>query len=238
MDQELPEREVMVISEEIRSRLFELQDIAYRDFQAKLIPGMDSDRMIGVRTPALRKLVKEYSSCPDIGSFLEDLPHSYFDENQLHAFLVSEIKDFEECIRQTERFLPFIDNWATCDQFSPKVFKKHRTELAGYIRKWIVSEKTYTVRFAVGMLMQHFLDENFDPVYPKTVAGIHSGEYYINMMAAWYFATALAKQYEAVLPYLEERRLDPRIHQMTIRKAVESYRITPEQKIYLKQLRL
>lgn len=228
----------MMMTDEIKDALFALQDTAYRDFQTKLIPGLESGSMIGVRTPELRKLAKQMAKRDEIGEFLEVFPHTYFDENQLHAFILSERKDFEQCVEEVERFLPFVDNWATCDQMSPKVFKKHRPELLPYINKWIASDKTYTVRFGIGMLMEHFLDDDFDPSYPEMVSGIRSEEYYVNMMIAWYFATALAKQYEAVLPYLEENRLAPWTHNKTIQKAVESYRITPEQKGYLKGLKV
>ena len=227
-----------MINEEIREKLYDRQDLKYRDFQAKLIPGMEPEKMIGVRTPDLRKIAKQMAKREDIGEFLENLPHEFFDENQVHAFVISELKDYGRCVQGVERFLPFVDNWATCDQMSPKVFKKHRPELLDSIKEWIRSEHTYTVRFAVGMLMQHYLDEDFDPEYPEMVAEVQSEEYYIRMMIAWYFATALAKQYEAVLPYIEERRLEPWTHNKTIQKAVESYRITPEQKEYLKSLKV
>ena len=227
-----------MITEEIRQSLFELQDIKYRDFQAKLIPGKDTEIMIGVRTPELRKLAKQMLKREDIGEFLRDLPHRYFDEDQLHAFIVSGIKEYGKCMEELMRFLPFVDNWATCDQMSPGVFKKHRPELLAEIREWLGSEHTYTVRFGIGMLMQHFLDEDFDPAYPELVAGVHSEEYYVNMMIAWYFATALAKQYDAVLPFIERRRLDPWTHNKTIQKAVESYRISDEQKEYLRSLKV
>lgn len=227
-----------MIREEIRQRLFELQDVSYRDFQVKLIPTVETESMIGVRTPALRKLAREYGRREDIGEFLQDLPHRYFDENQLHAFIISGIKDFETCIMYVEKFLPYVDNWATCDQMSPTVFKKKRQELLPYIREWVKSDRTYTVRFGIGMLMQHYLDEDFDPSYPEMVAGIKSEEYYISMMIAWYFATALAKQYDTVLPYIEEKRLDSQTHNRAIQKAVESYRITQEQKAYLKTLKI
>ena len=223
--------------EEIRKELFSLQDPAYREFQYKLIPTVDPDAIIGVRTPALRKYAKELAKREDVTPFLHDLPHRYFDENQLHAFVISELKDFGTCMAETERFLPYIDNWATCDQLSPKVFRKHRPELLQKIREWLRSGHTYTIRFAIGMLMQHFLDEDFDPAYPEAVAAIRSEEYYVNMMIAWYFATALAKQYETILPYMENRRLSAWTHRKAIQKAVESFRITPEQKEYLKQLR-
>ena len=227
-----------MINEEIREKLYDRQDLKYRDFQAKLIPGMETEKMIGVRTPDLRKIAKQMVKREDIGEFLENLPHEFFDENQVHAFVISELKDYGRCVQGVERFLPFVDNWATCDQMSPKVFKKHRPELLDSIKEWIRSEHTYTVRFAVGMLMQHYLDEDFDPEYPEMVAEVQSEEYYIRMMIAWYFATALAKQYEAVLPYIEERRLEPWTHNKTIQKAVESYRISPEQKEYLRSLKV
>lgn len=227
-----------MITEEIRQSLFELQDIKYRDFQAKLIPGKDTEMMIGVRTPELRKLAKQMLKREEIGEFLRDLPHRYFDEDQLHAFIVSGIKEYGKCMEELMRFLPFVDNWATCDQMSPGVFKKHRQQLLAEIREWLGSEHTYTVRFGIGMLMQHFLDEDFDPAYPELVAGVHSEEYYVNMMIAWYFATALAKQYDAVLPFIEGCRLDPWTHNKTIQKAVESYRISDEQKEYLRSLKV
>ena len=226
-----------MITEEIRQTLFDLQDIKYRDFQSKLIPGKDAENMIGVRTPELRKLAKELSKREDVGEFLGDLPHQYFDENQVHAFIIAGIKDFDRCVEEVERFLPYVDNWATCDQLSPKVFKKHKAEVLGKAGEWIRAGHTYTVRFGIGVLMQYFLDEDFDPAYAELVAGIRSEEYYVNMMIAWYFATALAKQYEAALPYLEERRLDPWVHNKTIQKAVESYRVPEERKKYLKGLR-
>ena len=226
-----------MLTEEIRKELFGLQDSKYRDFQSKLIPDIGPETMIGVRTPQLRKLAADLGKREDIGVFLDDLPHRYFDENQLHAFIISGIRDFGKCISEVERFLPYVDNWATCDQMSPKVFRKHRPELLEHIRVWIRSNRTYTVRFATGMLMEHFLEEDFEPEYPDMVSQIRSDEYYVNMMTAWYFATALAKQYDRILPYLQENRLDPWTHNKTIRKAVESYRITPEQKTYLRSLR-
>ncbi len=226
------------IIKDIQNELFTLQDIPYRDFQSKLMLTVDPKRMIGVRTPALREFAKQLSKREDITAFLEDLPHQYFDEDQLHAFVISEIKDYESCMKEVQQFLPYIDNWATCDQLSPKVFKKHRVELLEPVKKWIVSKDTYVVRFAIGILMQHFLDEDFDPAYPKMVAAVRSEEYYVKMMIAWYFATALAKQYEAVLPYLEQHSLDSWTHNKTIQKCVESYRITVEQKEYLKTLRI
>ena len=224
--------------EEIRKVLYGFQDEKYRELQKKLIPTADKDSVIGVRTPDLRKYAKQLYKENDYQEFLDALPHKYFDENQLHAFIVSEIKDFDKCVAEVQRFLPYVDNWATCDQMSPKVFKKNRQELPAIIKDWIASDRTYTIRFGIGMLMEHFLDEDFDPVYPEMVAAVRSEEYYVNMMTAWYFATALAKQYDAVLPYIEEQRLDAWTHNKTIQKAVESYRIMDEQKEYLRSLKV
>ena len=226
-----------MLVDEIRKELYLLQDIKYRDFQRKLIPTAKPDTLIGVRTPELRKYAKKLVNQENIQEFLHDLPHRFFDENQLHAFIISEIKDYDLCMRELLSFLPFVDNWATCDQLSPKVFKKHRSELIQQIKTWIQSEQTYTVRFGIGMLMQHFLDEDFDPIYPKIVSNIESDEYYVNMMIAWYFATALAKQYDAVLPFITDQKLNAWAHNKTIQKAIESYRITPEQKVYLRSLK-
>lgn len=223
---------------EIQQKLFELQDEKYRDFQGKLIPTVDFDTLIGVRTPELRKYAKELVKREDIGIFLRTLPHEYFDENQLHAFIISEIKDFDRCMDELCRFLPHIDNWATCDQLSPKVFGKYHSALPEYIHRWIKSDETYTVRFAVGMLMQHFLDEDFDIAYLKLAAGIRSEEYYINMMIAWYFATALAKQYEETVPFLEKQCLDRWTHNKAIQKSIESRRISQEKKAYLRSLKV
>ena len=227
-----------MIFTEIREELFRQQDLKYRDLQVKIIPNVATGSVIGVRTPELRTYAKELLKREDVGVFLHDLPHRYFDENQLHAFIVSGMKDYESCMEEVERFLPYVDNWATTDQMSPKVFKKNRKDLLKHINTWICSGKTYTVRFAIGMLMSHFLDEDFDLAYPETVAKLRSDEYYINMMIAWYFATALAKQYEAILPFIEEKRLDTWTHNKAIQKSVESYRITPEQKEYLKTLKI
>lgn len=227
-----------MIRDEIKNELFRLQDQAYRDFQGKLIPTVKPNAMIGVRTPKLRELAKQIVKREDVNEFLCALPHEFFDENQLHAFIISEMKDFQTCMEKLCAFLPYVDNWATCDQMSPKVFKKHRKELLTYIKIWLASDETYTVRFAIGMLMEHFLDEDFDILYPEMAARIRSDEYYINMMIAWYFATALAKRYEEVLPYMEEKKLDTWTHNKAIQKAIESSRITPEQKTYLRSLKI
>lgn len=226
-----------MIRAEIREELFRMQDVGYGDFQRKLLPTVDPKTVIGVRTPQLRKYAKDLVKREETEVFLRDLPHSYFDENQLHAFLISGMKDFQACLAETEAFLPYVDNWATCDQMSPKVFRKHRGELLEAVKRWISSDETYVIRFGVGMLMEHFLDEDFKPEYPEMVAGIRSEEYYVNMMIAWYFATALAKQYDATIPYLEGKELETWTHNKAIQKAVESYRITPEQKEYLKGLK-
>lgn len=224
--------------EKILKELFKLQDKKYRDFQVKLIPGSSIDKMIGVRTPDLRKYSKELIKENNYKEFLDELPHNYFDENQLHAFILSEIKDYDECINYINRFLPYVDNWATCDQMSPKVFKKNKDKLLLEIKKWLKSKDTYTIRFGIGMLMQHYLDEDFNKDYLKIVSKIKSNEYYVNMMIAWYFATALAKQYKDTIPYLEDKILDKWTHNKTIQKAIESYRITNEQKEYLRSLKI
>ena len=221
----------------LQERLFELQDTKYRDFHSKLIPDIEKDRVIGIRTPMLRRFAKEFGKTPEAADFLEELPHDYYEENNLHMMLLTPMKDFGKCLEQIERFLPYIDNWATCDLPLPKCFEKHKQELLKHIRSWIASGETYTIRYGMGVLMRLYLDGDFRPEYPEWVTGVSSEEYYVNMMIAWYLATALAKQWDAVIPYLEERRLSPWVHRKTIQKAVESYRITPEQKVYLKGLR-
>ena len=222
---------------EIQKRLNSMQDKKYGDFQSALIPSVEKERFIGVRTPALRAYAKELMKSGGYGDFLDELPHEYFDEMQLHAFMISLVKDFDRCMELTEGFLPYVDNWATCDQLSPTVFRKEAEQLLPYIDRWMQSAHTYTVRFAVGMLMQHFLDARFDPAYPERIAAIRSDEYYINMEIAWYFATALAKQPETILPYLEARRLPEWVHKKTIQKCIESRRIPEETKTYLRTLR-
>ncbi|MBR1816944.1 MAG: DNA alkylation repair protein [Lachnospiraceae bacterium] len=226
------------INIEIEERLLSLRDEEYAEFNGKIITNIDSGTMIGIRTPELRKYAKELKKREDIDSFLDTLPHRYFEENQLHAFIISEEKNFETCVAEVEKFLGYIDNWGTCDQLTPNAFKKYNRELLPYIMKWIKSDHTYTVRFAIKCLMSYFLEEDFDISYPELIAEIHSEEYYIRMMIAWYFATALAKQYEAIIPFIEEKRLAKWTHNKTIQKAVESYRITPNQKEYLRTLRI
>ena len=221
----------------IQEQLYALQDKTYADFQSKLLPNIPRETVIGVRTPHLRKMARQVSKTPAAQEFLRVLPHRYFDENQLHAFILSEEKDFQTCLAELERFLPYVDNWATCDQLSPVCFKKHPKELLPCIQKWIASKHTYTIRFGICMLMRYFLDENFRPEYLEWVSAIQSDEYYIRMMQAWFFATALAKQWDAALPYIEQNRLQPWTHSKTIQKAIESYRITREQKELLKTFR-
>lgn len=226
------------IHERIREKLLGMQDLKYRDFNASLIPNVDKETVIGVRTPQLRKLAKEFAKDPEIDAFLTSLPHRFYEENNLHGLIIETIKDYGECVREMKLFLPYIDNWATCDIISPKIFKKHLPELLEEIRIWIGSGHTYTIRFGIEMLMSFYLEDAFKPEFPEMVAGVKSEEYYVNMMIAWYFATALAKQYDAVIPFIEQKRLEKWTHNKAIQKSVESCRITPEQKAYLKTLKI
>ena len=221
----------------VQNRLFAMQDLPYRDFTAKLLPNIDRARIIGVRTPALRSLAKELSGTAEADAFLGALPHLYLEENHLHGFLIERIRDYGECVAALDVFLPYIDNWATCDCISPACFRKNRARLLADVRRWLDSGRLYTGRFAVRMLMNHFLDEDFRPEYLDWVAGIETEEYYLRMMQAWYFATALAKQYNAALPYIEQKRLEPWTHNKAIQKSVESYRVSDERKAYLRTLR-
>lgn len=227
----------MDIFDLIENKLFEMQDIGYREFNSKLIPTVDKEKIIGVRTPELRKFAKEIAKHEDVELFLEALPHRFYEESNLHAFIIETEKDYEKCIEKVNRFLPYIDNWATCDALRPKVFAKHKKELLEQIKIWIKSDKTYTVRFGTECLMSFYLDDEFSEEYHELVCGIRSKEYYINMMTAWYFATALAKQYGKTVKYIENNRLDVWTLNKAIQKAVESYRITDEQKKYLKTLK-
>lgn len=222
----------------ISEKLFALKDQKYQSFQSKLMPTISPETIIGVRTPLLRKLAKEFYGTPQAEKFLRTPPHEYYEENNLHAFLIEQIRDYDRALAETERFLPYIDNWATCDCFCPKVFAKHKEALIVPIRRWLDSDRLYTVRYAIGMLMRHYLDEAFRPEFLAWVAGVQSEEYYINMMRAWYFATALAKQPDSALPWLTERRLDVWTHNKTIQKAVESYRISAERKQQLRGMRI
>lgn len=222
---------------EIQKKLFELQDIGYAEFQSKLTPTVPRETFIGVRVPEVRKLAKSYSKDPECQEFLKELPHLYYDENMLHGLLLSEMKDYDACISAVDIFLPYVDNWAVCDIMSPNVFKKHKEELLEKIKIWAASDQVYTCRFGLEMLMTHFLDEDYKPEYLEIAAGVHSEEYYVNMMIAWFFATALAKQWDTTIPYITENRLSKWVHNKTIQKSRESYRITDEQKKYLKGLK-
>ena len=222
----------------LQRQLFELQDLTYRDFHSRLMPETDKETIIGIRTPVLRKFAKEFAKTEEAGAFLKTLPHQYYEENNLHGLLIEQIKDYPTLIGELNRFLPCIDNWATCDLLTVRVVKKHLDTFTEEVERWLASDHTYTIRFGIGMLMRYYLEEHFSLEYPEKVAKIRSKEYYVNMMRAWYFATALAKQYEAIFPFLEEKRLDAWTHNKTIQKAIESYRITQEQKAYLRTLRI
>lgn len=222
----------------LQEKLFELQDKEYAAFQAKLTPGIPEESFIGVRVPALRAFAKDYVKNPEHEAFLQELPHKYYDENMLHGLLISLYKDYDKCVQLTDAFLPYVDNWAVCDIMSPKVFAKHKTEIMSKIKEWSASPHTYTCRFGIEMLMSHFLDDDFKAEYLEIPASARSEEYYVKMMVAWFFATALAKQWDATIPYLLNRRLAPWTHNKTIQKACESYRITPEQKEYLRTLKI
>lgn len=215
--------------------LMENRDEAYRQMQISLIPNIQPDTIIGVRTPILRSIAKELE---DQDCFLARLPHRYFEENQIHSFLLEREKDFDTAIKRIDEFLPFVDNWATCDQLRPRCFQKHRQELIPCIRKWITSDEPYTIRFGVGMLMVHYLDSDFDESYLSISASVHCTDYYVRMMIAWYFATALAKQFDAALPYITNYRLDKWVHNKAIQKSIESNRVPPEHKELLRAYRL
>jgi len=221
----------------IQNQLFSLQDKTYKEFHQKLMPTVPKDEVIGIRIPVLRKFAKDFSKTDDAKAFIKNLPHKYYEENNLHAFVVETIKDYETAVCETERFLPYIDNWATCDMFLPPVFKKYKDKLIKKIYIWIKSKDTYTVRYAIGLLLKLYLDADFKNEYPKIVSEVKSDEYYVNMMIAWYFATALAKQYDEVIPYITGKKLDTWVHNKTIQKAVESNRISRDLKIYLKSLK-
>lgn len=221
----------------VQKHLFRLRDEQYAAFQAKITPEIPLEKFIGIRVPRLRKFAKEFFKEPESKSFLAAIPHHYFEENMLHGLLVEQIKNYRECVAELEKFLPIVDNWAVCDIVSPKIFARHKQELLPRIKEWAASAETYTCRFGLGMLMRHFLDEDFRPEYLKIPASVPGGEYYLDMMVAWFFATALAKQWSAAVPYIENNLLDKWIHNKTIQKARESYRITAEQKNYLRSLR-
>ena len=226
------------IAVKVQKQLFELQDLKYRDFHAKLMPTIDKEKVIGVRTPALRSYAKQFGKTEEAKEFIKVLPHKYYEENNLHGMLLEQIKDYDELIIELEKFLPHIDNWATCDLLSLRIVKKNLKDFLEKINKYIKSDQPYTIRFGISMLMKHYLDDNFKIEYANKVAGVQSEEYYVNMMRAWYFATALAKQYDSIIPFIEEKKLDVWTHNKAIQKSIESYRITPEQKEYLRTLKI
>lgn len=222
----------------MKDKLLKLQDIKYKSFQERLIPNIDKNVIIGIKIPVLRKLAKEMIKDESYIEFLDSLPHVYLEENLLHAILVSELKDYDQCIFRLNLFLPYIDNWEVCDIISPKVFKNNNIKLIDEIKKWLNSKDEYIIRFGIEILMMYYLDDNFDISYHDLVSKIRSSDYYVNMMIAWYFATALAKKWDISIKYIEENKLDKWTHNKTIQKAIESYRITKEQKEYLRQLRI
>lgn len=222
----------------IRERLFELQDKGFREFHSKLIPNVDKDTVIGVRIPLLKKLAKELYKDSSKEAFMKELPHKYYEENQLHIMMLCMEKDFDKCIAGLDKFLPYADNWAVTDQSSPVSFKNRHTDVLPVLERWMQSSHIYTARYAINIYMREFLDADFDVRFPEAISKIRTDEYYLNMMIAWYFATALAKQYDSIIPFIENHTLDAWTHNKTIQKAVESYRITPEQKSYLKTLKM
>ena len=224
-------------SDAVFQRLSELSDPTYRDFHAGLIPNISPETILGVRVPALRKLARELRGSAEAQEFMAALPHEYYDENCLHGLLINDIKDFGATVSALDTFLPYVDNWAVCDLISPRSFKSRPPELAAHVHRWLESSHSYTVRFGIGVLMSFYLDEGFEPAQLEAVAERCCEEYYVNMMVAWYFATALAKQPEAALPYIENRRLSRWTHNKAIQKSIESRRIPDETKAYLKTLR-
>lgn len=221
----------------VYERLLKVKDEGYRDFQAKLVPNISPDTIIGVRTPDMRAVAKEVYSSKERDEFLNELPHKYYEENLVHFFVISLIKDFDECIAATERFLPYVDCWPVSDQATPKSFKKNHEKLLPYIKKWIADEHVYTARFGIRMLMNEFLGDDFKKEYLEIVSSKRGDDYYLKMMVAWYFATALAKKYEESVKYIEERKLDEWVHRKAIQKAIESFRVSEEHKEYLRSLR-
>ena len=222
---------------DLQQELFALQDKTYREFHSKLMPDTDKEAVIGIRIPVLRKFAKAFAKKAEAREFLQQLPHLYYEENNLHMMLITAEKDYEKCLAEVERFVPYIDNWATCDMPAPKCFARHKQELLPKVKEWIRSEETYTIRYGIDLLMALYLDEDFKPEYLELAASVTSEEYYVKMVIAWYFATALAKQWDAAIPYIEQRRLSEWVHRKTIQKAVESFRITKEQKDYLRTLK-
>jgi len=221
----------------LHKNLFSMRDEGYKAFQEKLIPSVDPETVIGIRTPVLRRFAAEFAKTKTSADFMESLPHTYYEENNLHAFLIEKIGDFDRTVEELNRFLPYVDNWATCDMMSPKIFSSNKEKLLSVIEKWLSSPHTYALRFGIVTLMKHYLDESFSPTHLQKVASLPSEEYYIEMAKAWYFAEALVKRYDDTLPYLTENRLSPFVHNKTISKACDSFRIDKAQKLFLKTLR-
>ena len=221
----------------ILKELYKYQDLKYADFSANLTPNLSRNDYIGVRVPNVRKIAKLFYKNNDYLDFIQTLPHDYFEENMAHGLIISEFDDYEKTIDALNIFLPYVNNWAVCDCIKPKAFKKNKNRLIVDIKRWLKSKDTYVLRFAVSMLMTYFLDDDFNEEYLNIVSKVKSDEYYVNMMIAWYYATALAKQYDATIPYIVENKLDKWINNKTIQKAIESYRINDESKIYLKQFK-
>ena len=221
----------------IIDKLMKVKDDKYKEFQAKLVPNISSDTIIGIRTPDMRNIAKELFISGEYETFLNDLPHKYYEENLIHFFIISMIKDFDTCIKEVEKFLPYVDCWPVSDQASPKSFKKNHDKLLPYIKKWIKSKHIYTARFGIRMLMNEYLGEDFKEEYLEMVSSVKGDEYYLKMMVAWYFATALAKRYDETIPYIENHKLDEWIHKKAIQKAIESFRVTDEHKEYLRKLK-
>ena len=222
---------------ELQKQLFGLQDLKYKEFHSRLMPTVGDDVIIGIRTPVLRKFANEFSKTEQAARFLDELPHKYYEENNLHAFLLEKETNYTQLIRRLDEFLPYVDNWATCDMMKPGLLKKHTAELLNEIDRWLKSDFTYVVRYGINCLMTYYLDNEFKEEYMQRVIDVKSNEYYVKMMVAWYFATALAKQYDESIKVIENRSLDKWTHNKTIQKAVESYRIKDEQKVYLKTLK-
>ena len=221
----------------VYEELCKVRDNKYKEFQSALVPNISKDTILGVRTPEMRKIAKDMFNTDEGKKFLKKLPHKYYEENLVHFFMIAMIKDFDECVKETECSLPYIDCWPVCDQSSPKAFKKKHDELLPLIKKWIDSDHVYTSRFGMRMLMNEFLGEDFKPEYLTWVASKKGEDYYLKMMVAWYFATALAKQYDATIPFFEKHILDDWCHKKAIQKAIESFRVSDEHKEYLKTLR-
>lgn len=226
------------IDKQIITDLFSMQDLKYQAFHSKLMPTVDTEKVIGVRMPLLRNYAQKLTKNPAVGEYMDVLPHTYYEENNLHGLLIEKLKNYNDIIDALDKFLPYVDNWATCDMIAPKIFKNHLPELEEKIKEWISSGHTYTIRFGLNMLLKYYLDDAFKSEYLGMAASVNSDEYYVKMMVAWYFATALAKQYEATIPYIEQYRLKPWVHNKTIQKAIESYRIKPIQKEYLRGLKI